>query len=157
MDGADCMARNAQGLCLDCMDGADCRKAPGCPGELDGAHSASKLHSSTTKKCPYNRPKLFTNQLPGRQTNGDKPTAWTTNIPTTVAASQTVRIRPKRQWLHRKLLASPSDGALMSYLPPPQQKKHTISHKLLLDEGRIHVLTKWNAQTARTSSPRGEI
>ena len=50
MDGTDCMTQKARGLRLDCMDVADCRKAPGCPGELDGAHLASKLHSSTTKK-----------------------------------------------------------------------------------------------------------
>ena len=40
------------------MDGADCRKAPVCPGQHDGAHlagkQASKLHSST--------PKALTNQ-----------------------------------------------------------------------------------------------
>ena len=50
MDGADCMTTQARGLCLDCMDGADCRKAPRCPGELDGGAHSSKLHSSSSEQ-----------------------------------------------------------------------------------------------------------
>ena len=70
MDGADFMTKQARGLCRDCcMDGADCRKAPGCPGELDGAHTLSKQATFKHDK-----------EMPLQQTQTSyKPIAWTTH------------------------------------------------------------------------------
>jgi len=51
----------ARGRRLDCMDGADCRKAPVCPGQHDGAHLAGKQAS---KQATFKHTEsLTTNQI----------------------------------------------------------------------------------------------
>ena len=120
MDGADCMTKQARGLCLDCcMDGADCRKAPVCPGQHDGAHLASK--QATFKHDKKGLTTYQTTYIRRRaEPNCNNKHRKLFACPKSPCDPQ--RIRPKRQWLHRKLLASPSDGTLLSYLPPPKNK-----------------------------------
>jgi hypothetical protein len=137
MDCADCMTRKARGLCLDCMDGADYRKAFGCPGEHDGSHLASKqatfkhdksltafqntyyIHRRAEPNCNNKHRKLF---------------ACPTKVHVTLKASD------RRD-----------NGCIANYSPLLTMALACPNwHKLFIDEARIHVFAKRTVQTART-------
>ena len=102
--------KKPQGRCLDCMDGADCRKAPVCPGQHDGAHLASKQATFKHDKGVTTNQTTYIPRRAEPSCNNKHRKLF--GCPKSPCDPQ--RIRPKRQWLHPKLLASASEGTLLS-------------------------------------------